>query len=140
MKTPRPATLLRESPCFESRNKSKGYCVILDESRSQLSTVPTTSPPPRPPLSAGRSGEAPQILLHLAEHQGGGKPTLMTISPFELSPSLHPWFKPFAHKATWKLMFLLISLFESTIMKSGCTVVNSTFYIYSSYLSYIYKL
>lgn len=29
---------------------------------------------------------------------------------------------------------------ESTIMKSGCTVVNSTFYIYISYLSYIYKL
>lgn len=56
---------------------------------------------------------------------------------FKPAPSLHPWLKPFAHKAMWKLMFLLISLFESTIMKSGCTVVNSTFYIYSSYLSYI---
>lgn len=50
-------------------------------------------------------GFSPSALLST-----GGKPTAATAHLQAASP-LQPRLKPFAHKATWKLMFLLVSLF-----------------------------
>lgn len=56
------------------------------------------------------------------------------------APLPHPGWSPLHRGPGGSRCLCSPRCFESTIMKSGCTVVNSTFYIYISYLSYIYKL
>lgn len=81
----------------------------LDEFHAQLSTV---RQPPLTPFLAGKKREnaAPKSSSFTLHKNQGEKPTLMAshLRAVSLSPSS---VKPFAHKATWKLMFLLISLF-----------------------------
>lgn len=76
-------------------------------------SFPRSQPPNLTPLFwQGEAGErCSQILLHtLLNTKGKSNTPPRKRFTSKLSPFLHPWLKPFAHKATWKLMFLLISL------------------------------
>lgn len=80
----------------------------LDESHCQLSTGRAGSS--RPHRGQGGAGERGPGFSPSALLSTGGKPTAATAHLQAASP-LQPRLKPFAHKATWKLMFLLVSLF-----------------------------